>query len=58
MPIESILERYGIVLHRDENGKQSVIELPIQFEQQGEGEELVRMIIHYLCCYLICYILY
>ncbi|VDK66552.1 unnamed protein product [Onchocerca ochengi] len=40
MPIESILERYGIVLHRDENGKQSVIELPIQFEQQGEGEEL------------------
>ncbi|VDO48064.1 unnamed protein product [Onchocerca flexuosa] len=42
MPIESILERYGIVLHRDRNGKQS-IELPIQFEQQGEGEEQITV---------------
>ncbi|KAL4003523.1 Protein phosphatase 2C family protein [Acanthocheilonema viteae] len=42
MPIETILERYGIVLHREQNGKQSVInfnELRTQLEQQSGGEE-------------------
>ncbi|MCP9257638.1 Protein phosphatase 1G [Dirofilaria immitis] len=45
MPIETILERYGILLHRDQNGKQSVTDLdesPEQLEQQGEGEEQVE----------------
>lgn len=44
MPIETILERYGIVLHREQNGKQSVIdldELRTQLEQQDGGEEQV-----------------
>ncbi|VDK68607.1 unnamed protein product [Litomosoides sigmodontis] len=45
MPIETILERYGIVLHREQNGKQSIIdlnELRTQLEQQGGGEEQVQ----------------
>lgn len=38
MPLEAILQKYGFVLRRDRNGKQSVIdfdELRKQFENQG-----------------------
>lgn len=51
MPIETILERYGIVLHREQNGKQSIIdlnELRAQLEQQGGEEEQVQVIFRYL----------
>lgn len=46
MPIETILERYGIVLRRDKNGKQSITdfdELRKQLEQQGADEEQVQV---------------
>ncbi|VDN90636.1 unnamed protein product [Brugia pahangi] len=45
MPIETILERYGIILHREQNGKQAVIdldELRAQIEQQDGGEDQVQ----------------
>uniref|UniRef100_A0A1I7V628 protein-serine/threonine phosphatase n=1 Tax=Loa loa TaxID=7209 RepID=A0A1I7V628_LOALO len=45
MPIETILERYGILLHREQNGKQSVInldELRTQFEHQDGGDEQIQ----------------
>uniref|UniRef100_A0A915PUD6 protein-serine/threonine phosphatase n=1 Tax=Setaria digitata TaxID=48799 RepID=A0A915PUD6_9BILA len=46
MPIETILERYGIVLHRDQNGKESVIdldELRAQLEQKDGDEKIQRI---------------
>lgn len=56
MPIETILERYGIILHREQNGKQSVIdlnELHTQLEQQGREQEQAQVIIHYLRFHLV-----